>query len=76
MHRVEALLGASLAGQQKFADGEAHLLSGYKGMQTRATATLEKERLRETGACIVELYENWSKSDKASAWRSRLADPQ
>jgi hypothetical protein len=42
--RAETLLGASLAGQKKYAEAEPLLLEGYRGMRAR------KERMAGSGA--------------------------
>jgi non-specific serine/threonine protein kinase/serine/threonine-protein kinase len=71
-HRAEALLGASLAAQRKFAEGEFHLTAGHAGMQLTARGTMDRMKLKETGEQIVGLYESWNKTDEAGQWRSRL----
>ena len=46
--RAQALLGASLARKEKYADAEPLLLSGYEGMNRREAAIPVTE-LRRTG---------------------------
>jgi eukaryotic-like serine/threonine-protein kinase len=70
----QTLLGASLAGQNKFADSEALLVSGYQGMIDReATIPFEDRSALTQGAeWIVQLYERWGKPEKAAEWKSKL----
>jgi eukaryotic-like serine/threonine-protein kinase len=67
--RAESLLGASLAGEKKYADAEPLLLEGYHGMQARkglmaASDRIQIERARQW---LVQLYKNWGKPEKAAA---------
>jgi hypothetical protein len=71
---AESILGASLLGQNKYAEAEPLLLSGYEGMKARE-AKIEspsKDQLAEAGARIAQLYEAWGKPEKAAEWRTRL----
>jgi len=73
-YNCESLLGASLAGQRKFAEAEPLLLSGYQGMLGRKS-TMPWERrfaLNDGAAWILELYESWRKPEKAEEWRQNL----
>jgi hypothetical protein len=70
--RAESLLGASLAGQKKYAESEPWLLEGYRGIAERkdrmgAPNWYHLERAREW---IVQLYQAWDKPDKVAEWRS------
>jgi tetratricopeptide (TPR) repeat protein len=69
-----ALLGASLAGQGRYAEAEALLLSGHQGMLERDT-TIPWERrpaLNYGALLIVQLYESWGRPDKAVEWLAKL----
>jgi hypothetical protein len=77
--RAETLLGASLAGQKKYAEAEPLLLEGYQGMAAR------KERIRvpdwyhldRAREWIAKLYQAWGKPEKAAEWKSQSnAGPQ
>jgi tetratricopeptide (TPR) repeat protein len=70
----QTLLGASLAGQNKFADSEALLVSGYQGMIDReATIPFEdRSALTQAAESIVQLYERWGKSEIALEWKTKL----
>jgi len=72
--RAESLLGASLAGQKKYAEAESLLLSGYQGMlQREATIpAYERVELERAGKSIVQLYQHWGKLHKAAEWRGKL----
>jgi len=71
LFRAESLLGASLAGQKRYAEAEPLLLKGYEGMVARKNrmAVADWYHLDRARAWIVQLYEDWGKPDKVSAWR-------
>ena len=71
---AQALLGASLAGEGKYADAETLLLSGYEGLNKRETAipAFQKRWIPLSGDQIVTLYSLWSKPEQAARWRARL----
>jgi len=71
--RAESLLGASLAGQRKYAEAEPLLLSGYQGMTARKDRIdvpdwYHLDRAREW---LVQLYHGWGKPDKAAEWSGK-----
>jgi tetratricopeptide (TPR) repeat protein len=71
--RAESLLGASLAGQKKYAEAEPLLLAGYQGMAERkdrieAPYWYHLDRAREW---IVQLYQAWGKPAKVAEWRKK-----
>jgi eukaryotic-like serine/threonine-protein kinase len=70
--RAESLLGASLAGQKKYAQAEPLLLSGYEGMTQRRERIdvpdwYHLDRAREW---LVQLYQALGEPDKADKWRN------
>ncbi len=70
----QGLLGASLAGQQRYAEAEPLLVSGREGMLQRE-ATIPADRrsqVTEASQRIVALYESWGRLEKASEWRQKL----
>jgi hypothetical protein len=72
-YRSKTLLGASLAGQRKFADAEPLLLEGYEGMTARKQK-MESDELQEIDRAarwIAGMYDTWGKPDQASKWRQR-----
>jgi hypothetical protein len=71
--RAESLLGASLAGQEKYADAEPLLLEGYNGMVTRKEkiAAPNWYQLKRAREWIAQLYQAWGKPAKAAEWRQR-----
>jgi eukaryotic-like serine/threonine-protein kinase len=73
-YRSRSLLGASLAGQSKYAESEPPLVSGYQGMVQREAAIPFEDRpaLKQAGEGIVQLYESWGKPEKAAEWREKL----
>jgi len=71
--RAESLLGASLAGQKKYAEAEPLLLEGYQGMAARKDRIdipdwYHLDRAREW---IVQLYRAWGKPEQAAEWQKR-----
>jgi tetratricopeptide (TPR) repeat protein len=78
-YNTMTLLGRSLAGQKALADAEPLLLEGYEGMLARAASIPPAGRIRitETLDAIIQLYEDWEKSEEAERWRAtrdRLRD--
>jgi non-specific serine/threonine protein kinase/serine/threonine-protein kinase len=77
--RAETLLGASLAGQKKYAEAEPLLLEGYQRMAARKERIevpewYHMDRAREW---IAKLYQAWGKPEKAAEWKSQSnAGPQ
>jgi hypothetical protein len=73
-YNCESLLGASLAGQKKYAEAESLVLSGYDGMKQRESTIPAPERadLADAGGRIVALYQGWGKPDKAAEWQQKL----
>jgi tetratricopeptide (TPR) repeat protein len=71
--RAESLLGASLAGQKKYAEAEPLLLEGYQGMMTRKDriAVPDRYHLDRAREWIVQLYQAWGKPGKAAEWRKK-----
>ncbi len=75
-YRAECLMGASLAGEKKYAEAEPLLLEGYEGMVKRKTRMgwmgvsnwYHLDRAREWNAA---LYEAWGKPQKAAEWKLR-----
>jgi tetratricopeptide (TPR) repeat protein len=72
--RNQSLLGASLAGQNNYAEAESPAVSGYQGMIERQAAMPFEDRgaLAQAGERIVQLYESWGKPQKATEWRVKL----
>ncbi len=77
-YAAQALLGATLANQRRYAQAEPLVLSGYQGMIQRRAAIPSGERLSldEAGQRIVRLYGDWGKPEKAAEWRQRLQPAQ
>jgi eukaryotic-like serine/threonine-protein kinase len=69
------LLGASLAGQKKYAEAEPLLVSGYEGMRQRADTVpvYNRSQLEQAGKWIVQLYQDWGQPEKAAEWRAKLS---
>jgi hypothetical protein len=70
----QSMLGASLAGQKRFGEAEALLLSGYHGMlQREATIpAFERIELDQAGKWIIQLYQDWGKPEQAAECREKL----
>ena len=71
--RAESLLGASLAGEKKYAEAEPLLLEGYQGMQARKdrVAVPDWYHLDRAHEWLVRLYQAWGKPSKAAEWRKK-----
>jgi serine/threonine protein kinase/tetratricopeptide (TPR) repeat protein len=61
--RSESLLGASLAGQRKFAQAEPILLEGYRGLlaQKEAIAAPDRYNVDRAGEWVAAMYRAWGK---------------
>jgi eukaryotic-like serine/threonine-protein kinase len=66
--RAESLLGASLAGEKKFADAEPLLVEGYQGMLARENliSASDHYHLQRARQWLIQLYKKWGKPDKAA----------
>jgi len=76
---AHSLLGASLIGQDRYAEAEQHLIQGYQGMKQREQnipVQVRQTRLKEALERLVQLYEAWEKPDQAEEWKGRLAEFQ
>jgi eukaryotic-like serine/threonine-protein kinase len=71
--RDESLLGASLAGQKKYAEAEPLLLEGYQGMAARKVRMRVEDfyYLDRSREWIVELYRAWGKTEEVAEWRKK-----
>ena len=70
---AESLLGASLAGQKKYAEAQPLLLEGYEGMLERKNRIevpnwYHLDRAREW---LVQLHQAWGKPGKAAEWKKK-----
>jgi non-specific serine/threonine protein kinase/serine/threonine-protein kinase len=71
--RVESLLGASLAGQKKYAEAEPLLVEGYEGLLARKDR-IDVSKLRNLDEALKrlgQLYEAWGKPEQAAEWRKK-----
>jgi eukaryotic-like serine/threonine-protein kinase len=70
----QSVLGANLTAQERYAEAEAPLITGYEGMQQREGSIPEDDKflLTRAGRWIVQLYEHWGKPDKAAEGRAKL----
>jgi tetratricopeptide (TPR) repeat protein len=71
--RAESLLGASLAGEKKYAIAEPLLRAGYQGMLARKEriGVPDRYHLERAQQWLVELYQAWGKPAKAAEWRKK-----
>jgi len=72
-YSCQSLLGTILAGQKRYAEAEALLLSGYQGMLQREASIPADNRfkLRKAEEWILQLYHDWGKPEKAAEWRKK-----
>jgi tetratricopeptide (TPR) repeat protein len=74
---VESTLGASLAGQKRYAEAEPLLLSGHEGM-SRLEASIppvNKPSVQRAAEWIAALYQSSGQTAKAAEWRQQLQKP-
>jgi eukaryotic-like serine/threonine-protein kinase len=71
--RAASLLGASLAGEKKYAEAEPPLIEGYQGMLARKDRMEVPDRyhLELARQWLVQLYQAWGKPDKAAEWKKK-----
>jgi tetratricopeptide (TPR) repeat protein len=72
---TQAMLGAALIGQKKYAEAEPLLLSGYEGMKAREKSIppVAGSRILESLDLLVELYTATRKPDEAKKFRELRA---
>jgi serine/threonine protein kinase/Tfp pilus assembly protein PilF len=70
---TESELGASLAGQKRYAEAEPLLLEGYQQMLARKDliAVPDQYHLKRAQEWLVQLYVDWGKPEKAAEWRKK-----
>jgi len=68
----QSLLGLCLMEQSRFAEAEAPLISGYRGLAERRSGLPATVSVREAGVRLVQLYDSWGKPEKAAEWRKQL----
>jgi hypothetical protein len=73
-YQSESLLGAALAGQQKFAEAEPLLLSSAKALLAREAqlSPAERKLLRTAIERVIDLYDAWGQAEEAARWRQLL----
>ena len=71
--RTESALGASLAGEKKYAQAEPLLIEGYQGMLAKKQVISIPDRyyLDLAGKWLVRLYKDWGKPEKVTEWRKK-----
>ena len=76
-YHCESVLGGSLAAQDKHAEAEPLVLSGYQGWHQREALMPYEDRplVEDAATRIVSLYQAWGKPDKAAEWQRRTKRP-
>jgi serine/threonine protein kinase/tetratricopeptide (TPR) repeat protein len=74
---TKSMLGGALLGQEKYAEAEPLLISGYEGMKGREATIPEagKVRLKEALEGIVQFYEATGQFDQVEKWKRKLGEP-
>jgi eukaryotic-like serine/threonine-protein kinase len=69
-YHTKSMLGGALLGQKKYADAEPLLLAGYGGMKLREAqiVAVDKVRLSEAAARLMQLYEALDNKVEAAKW--------
>lgn len=72
-HFTESLLGASLAGQKKYAEAEPLLTDGYQGMlaQKALIDVPDQYRLNQAHEWLVQMFMAQGQPEKAAEWRKK-----
>jgi serine/threonine protein kinase len=76
--RAQCVLGASLIGQERYAEAERLILQGYTEMKrfwdVQAEPATPFRALHEVEAVtwLIQLYDAWEKPDEAENWRHEL----
>ncbi|WZO98828.1 tetratricopeptide repeat protein [Isosphaeraceae bacterium EP7] len=73
---TRSMLGEALLGQEKYAEAEPLLRSGYEGMTQRADKIPPQAKLSRLGAALdrlIALAEATGKADEAKAWKEERA---
>ena len=65
-------LGEFLTAQSRFPEAEAFLLASYESLKKSQAENSPRTRLALQR--LVSLYENWGRSDAASAYREKLSE--
>jgi len=70
--RAESLLGATLAGQKKYAEAEPLLLDAYDGLLRKSRIGVpDKYELDQAREWIVKMYQSSGRPAKAAEWRRK-----
>src|SRR5262249_39182248 len=72
-----SMMGGALLGQQKYAEAEPLLLSGYEGMKQREAKVRyagAEPRLREALQRLVQLFEATARPEEAVGWKNKLEE--
>ena len=69
----QAILGAALLGQTKYADAEPLLLEAHAWHSAHAGPGADS--VRRTAAALIELYDGWGNPAAADAYRDMAAEP-
>jgi hypothetical protein len=64
-----SLLGGALLGQGRYTDAESLVVPGYEGLKAREAmiGLANRETVREAAEQVIRLYENWDKTELATA---------
>jgi hypothetical protein len=71
---LQSLLGAALAGQERYAEAEPILVGGYEGLVVHENEIPKWSKNAVTDALdhLIRLYDAWGKPEKAAEWREKL----
>ncbi|MBT8144672.1 MAG: tetratricopeptide repeat protein, partial [Gammaproteobacteria bacterium] len=69
--RAQALLGATLSGQGRFAEAEETLLQAFE--QVRNDSQTQKRVKREIAMWLASLYRDWEQPEQEQSWRALIA---
>jgi eukaryotic-like serine/threonine-protein kinase len=73
-YNCQSMLGASIAGQKRFQEGEPLVVSAYQELvqRTKAIPPANASVVDQAGQRVIQLYRDWGKPEKVSEWAKRV----
>jgi non-specific serine/threonine protein kinase/serine/threonine-protein kinase len=73
-YNCQSMLGASIAGQKRFQEGEPLVISAYQELVQRAAAIppANASVVDQAGQRVIQLYRDWGRPEKVLEWAKRV----
>jgi tetratricopeptide (TPR) repeat protein len=73
-YNCQSMLGASIAGQKRFEEGEPLVISAYQELVQRAAAIppANASVVDQAGQRVIQLYRDWGRPEKVLEWAKRV----